>query len=369
MNCKLLNLCVRIGIASLVLSSNKVYSAEPFRLHVPLGLDEFIPIPGDNPLTPEKVELGRQLFFDKRLSRDGTIACATCHVPERAFTDGRPLAVGVKQRMGRRNAPTLLNRAYGRAFFWDGRAKALENQPLEAITNRLEMDLTLTELEKGLNRSNQLETSHELSESRGAERLHQLQKLNELHEAKSYGQRFEKVFGEKPSGQNAVKALAAFVRTLLSGNSAFDRYEHGDQNALSESAKRGLQVFRGKGNCIACHSGPLLSDEDFHNTGVSWGQEPLDLGRYEVTKREPDRGKFKTPSLRNVALTAPYMHDGSLATLEEVVAFYSKGANPNVKLDREIRPLNLSENEKRGLVEFLLSLSGNPTSSAPHRSD
>ena len=164
------------------------------------------------------------------------------------------------------------------------------------------------------------------------------------------------MFGEKPSGQNAAKALAAFVRTLRSGNSAFDRYEHGDQNALSEPAKRGLQIFRGKGNCIACHSGPLLSDEDFHNTGVSWGKEPLDLGRYELTRRDADRGKFKTPTLRNVALTAPYMHDGSLATLQEVVEFYSKGANPNSHLDREIRPIQLAPTGRSDLGEFLRSL-------------
>ena len=150
------------------------------------------------------------------------------------------------------------------------------------------------------------------------------------------------------------------MRSLLSGNSAFDRYEHGESNALSEAAKRGLQIFRGQGDCIACHSGPLLSDEDFHNTGVSWGKEPLDLGRFEVTKREPDRGKFKAPGLRNVALTAPYMHDGSLATLEHVTDFYSKGANPNPNLDREIRPLNLNPRDQADLLAFLKTLTGEP---------
>jgi len=149
------------------------------------------------------------------------------------------------------------------------------------------------------------------------------------------------------------------VRTLLSGDSAFDRFEHGHANTLSEAAKRGLQIFRGKGNCIACHSGPLFSDEDFHNTGVSSGKEPVDLGRFEATRRDQDRGKFKTPTLRNVALTAPYMHDGSLATLAEVVDFYSQGASPNPNLDREIRPLNLSPQEQADLVAFLNALSGN----------
>ena len=172
----------------------------------------------------------------------------------------------------------------------------------------------------------------------------------------TYRERFEKVFGEQPTAQNAAKAIATFVRSLLSGNSAFDRFEHGDQGALLPAAKRGLEIFRGKGNCIACHSGPLLADEHFHNTGVSWGKEPLDLGRFEVTKEEPDRGKFKVPTLRNVALTAPYMHDGSLATLETIVDFYSKGGNPNPYVDREVRPINLAPEEKSDLVEFLRSL-------------
>ena len=158
----------------------------------------------------------------------------------------------------------------------------------------------------------------------------------------------------------AVKAIASYVRSLLSGNSAFDRYEHGDGSALSDEARRGLQIFRGKGNCIACHSGPLLSDEDFHNTGVSSGKEPFDLGRFEVTQNEQDRGKFKVPSLRNVALTAPYMHDGSLATLDDVIKFYSKSGNPNPNLDRVIRPLNLNPQDQADLLAFLKTLSGEP---------
>ncbi|MSU63467.1 MAG: cytochrome-c peroxidase [Pedosphaera sp.] len=295
---------------------------------VPLGLDEFIPVPEDNPQTGEKIELGRRLFFDKQLSRDGTIACATCHLPERALTDAKPVAVGIEGRPGRRNAPSLFNRAYGKAFFWDGRVKSLEEQPLTAITNRNEMDLTLPEFEFRLDRN------------------------------RDYSMAFGSVFGERPHARNAAKALATFVRTLLSGNSPFDRFEHGDQNALSDAAKRGLQIFRGKGNCIPCHSGPLLSDEEFHNTGVSWGKEPLDLGRFEVTKREQDRGKFKTATLRNIALTAPYMHDGSLATLDDVIEFYSKGALPNPSLDREVRPLNLHPEEKVDLITFLKCLSG-----------
>jgi cytochrome c peroxidase len=293
---------------------------------VPLGLDEFIPVPEDNPRTAQKIELGRELFFDERLSRNQTVACATCHDPARALTDGRPVAIGVNQRAGSRNVPTLFNRAYGRAFFWDGRVQALEDQPLQAITNRNEMDLTLGQLVERLNvltiRSEQTQAPPSaLSPVGRSDGERGIPVPGEDKGATTYRQRFEEVFGEKPTPQNTAKALATFVRTLLSGNAPFDHFEHGDQTALSPSARRGLQIFRGKGNCIACHSGPLFSDEDFHNTGVSWDKEPLDLGRYEVTKRDADRGRFKTPTLRNVALTAPYMHNGSLATLEDVVAF------------------------------------------------
>jgi cytochrome c peroxidase len=305
---------LKLALAALALTP--VAFGSDARVKVPLGLDEFIPVSEDNPSTPEKVELGRQFFFDKRLSRDGAVACATCHVPERAFTDGKAIAIGVKQRQGRRNAPSLFNRAYGKAFFWDGRAKALEDQPLEAFTNPKEMDLSLHELENRLNRltvqREQTRTSHPaVSPGRGQP----IQKTGEGTRKTSYRQRFQDVFGENPTAQNAAKAIAAFVRTLLSGDSPFDRYEQGDANALSEAAKRGLQIFRGKGNCIACHSGPLFSDEEYHNTGVSWGKEPLDQGRFEVTKRDSDRGKFKPPSLRNVAWTPPYMTSFGLRPL------------------------------------------------------
>ncbi len=295
---------------------------------MPLGLDEYIPVPEDNPITAEKIELGRQLFFDKRLSRDNAIACASCHIPERAFTNENRVAVGIQGRRGVRNVPTIVNRAYGKFHFLDGRAKSLEEQALEPIQNPKEMDMTIRELEERLN------------------------------SMEAYREKFADVFGGKPTAQNIARALATFVRTLLSGNSAFDRFVYGDREALSESAKRGLQIFRGKGNCIACHVGPLFSDESFHNTGVGWAVEPRDYGRYEVTKQESDRGKFKTPSLRNVTLTAPYMHNGSFNMLEEVVEFYTKGCNNNPYLDSEIKPLKLSAVEKVDLLAFLRSLTG-----------
>lgn len=297
-----------------------------FRLRVPLGLDEYVPVPEDNLLTAEKVELGRQLFLDTRLSRDSTIACASCHKRELAFTDGHKVAIGIRGSKGIRSVPSLVNRAYGKSFFWDGRVTSLEEQALEPIQNPKEMGLTLPELERRL-RSDQ-----------------------------EYEEAFQKVFESSPSAQNIARAIASFARTLLSGNSPFDRFVNGDRNALSESAQRGLQIFRGNGNCIACHSGPLFSDESFHNTGVSWGKQPKDFGRYEVTKKEDDHGKFKTPSLRNVALTAPYMHDGSMATLAEVIEFYNRGGNLNPYLDSEIKPLHLSVSERVHLFDFLQSL-------------
>jgi cytochrome c peroxidase len=279
----------------------------------PLGLDLYRPIPEENPLTREKIALGRKLFFDKRLSRDSTVACATCHNPKRAFTDGRPVAVGIQERTGKRNVPTLVNRVYGRAFFLDGRAATLEQQAIEPILNPLEMNLTAPELRSRT--------------------------------------------GLEP--EEVAQALASFVRTVLSGNSPYDRYVYGDRQALSEKARIGMSIFQGKGGCIACHAGPTLTDERFHNTGVAWrGGTLLDAGRYNVTRREQDRGAFKTPTLREIRRTAPYMHDGSIRTLEDVIEHYDRGGIPNPFLDSELRPLHLSQNEKAALRAFLEALSG-----------
>ena len=280
---------------------------------VPLGLDLYRPVPEENALTKEKVALGRKLFFDKRLSRDRTVACATCHDPKRAFTDGRQVARGIEGRTGTRNVPTLINRVYGRSFFLDGRAENLEKQAIEPILNRLEMNLTLPEIRART--------------------------------------------GLEP--EEVVRALASFVRTIVSGGSAYDRYAGGKASALSEQAKLGLSVFRGKGHCIACHVGPNLTDERFHNTGVAWRDgEFKDPGRFKISGLPQDRGAFKAPTLREVARTAPYIHDGSLATLEDVVAYYDRGGNPNPGLDADLRPLHLTSDEKQALAAFLRSLTG-----------
>jgi cytochrome c peroxidase len=274
-------------------------------LTIPLGLDLYLPTPGNNPLTLEKIELGRRLFFDKRLSRDGSLSCATCHQPELAFTDGRAIAIGIDGRVGRRSAPALINRGYGRMFFWDGRTRTLEEQVLKPIEDENEMGFSL---------------------SQAAERV-----------------------GESISDMS--RALATFVRTILSGDSPFDRFTNGDVTALTPNEQAGLQIFRGKGSCVSCHVGPNMSDEHLHNTGVAW----RDGG---FVDRGGGRGDFKTPTLREVARTAPYMHDGSLGTLEEVVTFYDGGGRPNPSLDVDIRPLHLTDLEKSQLVAFLGTLSG-----------
>jgi cytochrome c peroxidase len=272
-----------------------------------------MPVPESNPLTRDKIETGRKLFFDKRLSRDGTLSCASCHDPRRAFSDGRSVARGINGSEGTRNAPALINRGYGSSFFWDGRAQLLEQQAVQPITNPIELGLTEQDLERRI--------------------------------------------GMKAADVSA--ALASYVRTIRSGDSRFDRYAAGQTNALSALEKTGLRIFRGKGGCTACHIGPNLTDEQFHNTGVAWRDGRLaDQGRFAVSSRERDRGAFKTPTLREVARTAPYMHDGSLATLEDVVDFYSDGGRPNPYLDPEIRPRNLTAEEKRAVAAFLRSLTG-----------
>jgi cytochrome c peroxidase len=282
-------------------------------LVIPLGLDLYLPVPEDNPLTVEKIEAGRRLFFDTRLSLDGSVSCATCHDPRRAFSSRRAIPIGVHGRAGRRNAPAIVNRAYGRTFFWDGRTTSLEEQVLKPIEDPAEMGSTVdaAAARVGLTRD------------------------------------------------ALARSLASYVRSILAGNSPFDRFVAGDQRALSADEQAGLRLFRGKASCTACHIGPTLSDEQFHNTGVAWADGRFqDDGRAGVTGRDADRGAFKTPTLREVARTAPYMHDGSLRRLEDVIEFYDRGGRPNRGLDSEIRPLRLTGTEKRSLVAFLRALSG-----------
>lgn len=275
------------------------------------------------------VTLGRRLFFDPVLSRDSSIACASCHRPEHAFADGRRVAVGVGGREGRRNPPTLVNRGYGRVFSWDGRNPNLESQVLQALRDPAEMD------------------------------VHPDLAAGRLARYPEYARAFREALGAVPSGEAIARAVAEYVRSVRAGDSPFDRFAAGDSGALSPLERRGLRLFQGRARCDRCHSGALLSDEQFHNTGVAWLDGAFgDSGRFSVTGRAGDRGAFKTPTLREVAATAPYMHDGSLATLEAVVDFYDRGGNPNPHLDERIRPLQLSAADREALVAFLRALSG-----------
>ncbi len=291
-------------------------------LAIPLGLDLYMPVPEENPLTIEKIELGQRLFNDRRLSRDETIACSSCHDPARALSDGRAVAVGVFGRTGRRNAPAIINRGYGRAFFWDARVPTLEEQVLKPIEDPSEMDLPVADAASRVGL-----TADDLS-----------------------------------------RALASYVRSIVSGNSPYDRLVNGERTALSPEQQAGLQIFRGKGNCTACHVGPNFSDEKVHNTGVAWRDPPTpsaSSGRASsgqvagyFADQGAGNGTFKTPTLREVARTAPYMHDGSLALLEDVIDFYDRGGRPNPHIDAELHPLHLVAEEKQAFVAFLKSLSG-----------
>jgi cytochrome c peroxidase len=307
-------------------------------------------IPADNPLTRAKVELGRQLYFDPRLSRDGTVACASCHHPERGWADGAPVSTGIEGQKGGRSAPTIVNRLLGPTQFWDGRAASLEEQALGPIQNPIEMGFT-----------------HE-------------EALALLNSIEGYKLQFEAVFGGPATAERLGKALASFERTVVSGASKWDHYEQalpyfdyepedGDEpeflakmqrileaekeHRLSDAAVRGRDLFFGKAQCSACHVGQDLTDESFHNLGIGMEAQEPDLGRFVVTQNEKDKGAFRTPTVRNIALTAPYMHDGSLKTLREVVEHYAKGGTKNPWLSEKIFPLELGEEEKQDLVTFL----------------
>ncbi len=297
-------------------------SAVAEEISVPSGLPS-VPSPKDNAHSAAKVELGKQLYFDKRLSADNTVSCASCHDPKHGWSNADKTAVGVGGQRGGRSAPTVLNTAYQQFQFWDGRAPSLEAQALGPIANPIEMNLPIEEAVKKI----------------GA--------------IKGYQEQFQKVFGEPVSADGIAKAIAAFERTILSGDAPYDHFKAGDTTALSAQAQEGMKLFFGKAKCSSCHVGPNFTDNGFHNLGVGFHSEQPDLGRHAVSKLEGDKGSFKTPSLRDIARTAPYMHDGSLATLEEVIAYYNQGGTSNDYLDEEIFPLKLSPEQQAALVAFL----------------
>src|SRR5438132_14001293 len=318
----------------------------------------------DNPQTPEKIALGQRLFFDGRLSADGSVACSTCHDPARAFTDGKPTSIGIKGRVGQRNAPTILNALYNKTQFWDGRAKTLEEQAALPIVNPLEMG----------------QPSMDAAVTR-------------IAAIAEYQRAFRGVFGRPPNGRDLVRAIASYERTQVSFDSPFDHFMAGDENAIDDSAKRGWELFNTRGRCNKCHAlsedkrdVTYFTDNDFHNIGIgiirhdvvalARQAEPLidsadpmaidraaiqtdmsALGRFLITKKEPDIPSFKTPDLRNVLVTGPYFHDGSQETLWDVMDHYNKGDGlQNPYLDEDIQPLALTEGEIGDVVAFLASL-------------
>ena len=314
-------------------STHATSGAVAFEMPTPEGLDLYLPVPTDNPLTPAKVALGERLFFEPLLSADEKLSCSSCHKPQHVFSDTDAISPGVYGRRGTRNAPSIVNAAYGESFFWDGRAATLEDQALHPIQARNEMDMSLDSV---------------------------LQRLGGKPE---YRERFASAFPDGAvSAPNLARAIASYVRTLRSGDSPLDRFFAGDSTALSTEARDGFRLFVGRARCSFCHAGPTLTDQSFHNTGIAWRDGMLaDSGRAAVTGTRDALGAFKTPSLRNVARTAPYMHDGSIATLEEVLEFYNDGGNPNPYQDPDIGPLNLNASERSALLAFLRSLSGKVT--------
>jgi cytochrome c peroxidase len=312
-------------------------SATEYKLKIPFGLEETaVVIPADNPLTNEKVELGRLLVFDKRLSQDNTIACMSCHLAKFAFTDGKPVATGIRGQKGGRSAPVSFNRVFSTAQFWDGRAATLEAQSIGPFTNPIEHGFANYDV-----------------------------MMAKMMKIPGYRKLFKQAFGEdKITIDNVGKAIASFQRTILSGNSPADRFDQGqEEGAISAEAQHGLILFREKARCTKCHSGFNFTDEKFHNLGIGWDDNKVDLGRYMVTKNPEDIGAFKTPTLREIARTTPYTHDGRFKTLEEVVNFYNKGGVKNPHQDPLIIPLELTDEEKRDLVQFLHTLNGDGTGS------
>ena len=340
---------IKLGLVGLLLTAGFLgacFDAEPakeapkdptaFQIVAPLGVDlqsASYNVPKDNPLTEVKIKLGKRLFFEKALSADGTLACASCHVPEKGFADPQQFSVGIRGQKGGRQAPPILNRVFSRKQFWDGRAASLEEQALGPMMNPIEM---------------------------GHPNVQGI--LRYLQNDASYVAAFKEAFPEQAGAINDLtlsRAIASFERTILAGNSPYDRFtQNDDKAAMSEAAFRGYQLFLGKAACASCHVGFNFTDESYHNLGVGTTAKKADLGRYEITKLDGHQGAFKTPTLRQVTDTAPYMNDGSLKTLEEVVAFYNQGGRLNPSLSPKIKPLGLSAQEQKDLIEFLKALSG-----------
>jgi cytochrome c peroxidase len=290
---------------------------------LPLGLQASAAfVPDDNPPTPEKIALGKQFFWDKRWSKSGTVACVSCHQPTHGWSDVQTFSTNFEGKLTPRRPPTIVNRLFSDRQLWTGLRATLEDQA-----------------KNDSNRTDEVIVA-------------------KLGAIPAYQEQHRKVFGRPLDPDGVAKAIAAYVRTIVSGNAPYDRFVAGDKSAMSASAQRGLALFEGKALCSRCHAGFNFSDENYRNIGVGMDKEKPDLGRFVVSKVEEDKGAFKTPTLRDIAKRAPYMHDGSEKTLADVVAYYNRGGTKNPWQSSEVRPLGLSAAEQADLVEFLNALTG-----------
>ncbi len=303
---------------------------------------EAMAIPADNPMTPAKVALGKQLFYDARLSGDGSRSCYSCHVKEHGLTDGRATAIGAYEKPLPRSSPTLWNIGYHSRFYWDGRSGSMEAQV------------------KGAWRGGNMGAS-------GTDGHPSMEEIcAQLNEIVGYRQQFQDVFGADATPDNVAQAIASFERTIVANDSAWARFQQGDEAAFSEAARRGWQLFSGKTNCTNCHDGRLLTDLQYHNVGIGMKDAEPDLGRFKVTNDDKDRGAFKTPTLLDISKSAPYFHNGSVATLEEAVELMLGGGLDNEHLDRtNLEAVTLTEEEKADLLAFLRALAVDYTVTEP----
>ena len=330
----LLATCVVLLVSCQRPSETGGFQPEILPLPQQLATYEAMPIPADNPITPEKVALGRQLFFDERLSGDGSRSCYSCHVCEKGLTDGLAKAVGAFGKQLPRSSSTLWNIGYHKEFYWDGRSPSLEKQALAAWTGA----------------------------NMGAKADEIAGKLNALQ---AYRAQFQKVFGSEATPESIVKAIAAFERTIISGNTAWDRAKAGEQSALNESATRGWNIFQAI-KCNNCHDGVLFTDLQYHNVGIGIDRKEPDVGRFKLTNKPEDTGAFKTPTLRDIAKSAPYFHDGSAPTLEDAVDIMLSGGKPNPYLDKKnLEKHNILPDQRADLLNFLRSLNVDCTLKKP----
>ena len=295
---------------------------------IPLGLPEF-DVPKDNPMTADKIALGKMLYFDKRLSVDESVSCATCHDPKMAWAEHTPTSTGVHKKVGPRNSPTVINTAYAPSQFWDGRVATLEEQASGPMENPIEMGMTMAGV------------------------------VERIGKVPEYVEAFQKVYGTGVTEDGVVKAIAAFERTVLSGNSRYDQFVNGKEDVLNEQEKRGWELF--KKDCASCHTPPLFSNYSYVNTGIGMDKEDPDKGRMEVTGRKMDMGKFRVPMLRDVEKTYPYFHDGSVKSLDEAVAVMAAGGKPNPNLSfsmKRVADSKLTKEQQADIVAFLKTLNG-----------